>query len=200
MNVISDFRGEYEFLSNSYPCLLIVDNEAYPSLEHAFQASKTDDLNLKIKIRDALTAHDAKKIGINVPLIQDWDQKRLDVMASLIREKFSTHLDLKCQLLLTGTKELIQGNTYKDRFWGQDKSGAGDNNLGKILMMVRESIRVSEGGPFQVLIKFLEDKKLSSMTKKLNTLKHIVETFASSDAQITDDLTKEIEEIISCLK
>lgn len=169
-NVINDFRGENEFLSNFYPSILIVDNEAYPTLEHAFQAAKTDDPLLKAKIRDAATARDAKRIGRSVTLIPDWDNKRLDIMASLVKQKFTEHLDLKCKLLLTGNKDLIEGNTWKDRFWGQDQNGVGENHLGKILMNVRAQLRATEGSAFQVVLKLLQDKKLDVMVPSLEFL------------------------------
>lgn len=175
-DAINDFRGENEYLTNFYPSIVVVDNEAYPTVEHAFQAAKTDDLTLKAKIRSASTAREAKKIGSTVPLIQDWDQKRLDVMASLVNQKFTEHLDLKLRLLATGNRELIQGNTYKDRFWGQDQSGVGENHLGKILMAVRAQIRAAEGTSLQVLVKFLQDRKLNDMTSKLEALVKFAET------------------------
>lgn len=169
-NVINDFRGENEFLSNFYPSILIVDDELYPTLEHAFQAAKTDDLNLKSQIRNAPTAREAKKLGRSVVLIPDWDLKRLDIMASLVKQKFTEHLDLKIRLLLTGEKELIEGNTWKDRFWGQDQHGVGENHLGKILVTCRTQIKNVDGGAFQVLLKFLQDRKLGEMAAKLELM------------------------------
>lgn len=174
-DVINDFRGDNEFLSNLYPSILIVDGEAYSTVEHAFQAAKTNDPVLKAQIRDAASAREAKKLGRNVTLIHDWDNIKMDVMASLIKQKFNEHLDLKLRLLLTGNKELIQGNTWKDRFWGQDQNGVGDNHLGKILTSVRTALHAAEGGSFQVLIKFLQDRKMQSISYKLETLLKLAE-------------------------
>lgn len=171
---IRDFRGENEFLTNGFPSAIIVDGELYPSVEHAFQACKTDDPDLKKKIRDALSPRDAKKLGRSAILVQDWDQKRIDVMASLIKQKFTEHPDLKMKLLLTGKKELIQGNTKKDHFWGQDQDGIGENNLGKILMAIRDQIRATEGGAFQVLLTFLEKHNLQDIGKSLDFLLNLV--------------------------
>lgn len=199
-NVINDFRGENDFLSNFYPSILIVDDELYPTLEHAFQAAKTSDLNLKSQIRNAPTAREAKKIGRSVVLIPDWDLKRLDVMASLVKQKFTEHFDLKMRLLLTGDKELIEGNTWKDRFWGQDQHGVGENHLGKILMTCRTQIKNVDGGAFQVFLKFLQDRKLGDMANKLESLFKIVEqvntpTFDSSNISLS-----EIEMLLTSLK
>lgn len=43
-------------------------------------------------------------------------------------------------LLKTGDEELVEGNTWGDTFWGVCK-GKGRNELGKILMKVREEFR-----------------------------------------------------------
>ena len=40
---ITEFRGENQYLSNFYPCLINFRKIAYPSAEHAFQAQKTLD-------------------------------------------------------------------------------------------------------------------------------------------------------------
>lgn len=171
MNEIKDFIGEYEFLSNPYPSAIVMDGELYKSVEHAFQASKTDDLVLRMKIRDSCTAKEAKKIGGSVILIQDWNQKkRLDVMSSLIRQKFTEHTDLKLRLLMTGDKNLIQGNTWNDCFWGQNKNGIGENHVGKILMNLRAQFHAADGGAFQTLIKYLQCRKLNEVSVKLESL------------------------------
>jgi predicted NAD-dependent protein-ADP-ribosyltransferase YbiA (DUF1768 family) len=36
--------------------------------------------------------------------------------------------------------ELIEGNNWGDKFWGQSPLGTGRNELGKILMSVRDDI------------------------------------------------------------
>ena len=48
--------------------------------------------------------------------------------------------DLKEKLLATGDKILIEGNTWNDDFWGKC-SDNGKNNLGIILMKIREEIK-----------------------------------------------------------
>ncbi|MBK9336371.1 MAG: NADAR family protein [Lewinellaceae bacterium] len=45
-------------------------------------------------------------------------------------------------LLETGDANLQEGNTWSDTFWGVDlETGAGENNLGKLLMEIREHLR-----------------------------------------------------------
>ncbi len=48
--------------------------------------------------------------------------------------------DLAQRLLATGDAELVEGNNWGDRFWGICR-GEGRNELGKILMKVRDELR-----------------------------------------------------------
>ena len=57
-------------------------------------------------------------------------------MYELIDDKFRRNVELKRKLIGTGNIELIEGNTWKDTFWGVYK-GKGRNELGKILMEIR---------------------------------------------------------------
>jgi ribA/ribD-fused uncharacterized protein len=70
----------------------------------------------------------------------DWEQVKILIMTSLVRDKFTRHQDLKEQLLATGDAELIEGNWWGDTFWGVCK-GKGENHLGKVLMKVREELK-----------------------------------------------------------
>ncbi len=60
---ITSFSGQYAFLSNFYPCSIEVDEDVFPTNEHAFQAFKTDDPAERQKIRDAKTPASAKSLG-----------------------------------------------------------------------------------------------------------------------------------------
>lgn len=60
-------------------------------------------------------------------------------MENLIHQKFSQE-PLRSQLLNTGEEELVEGNTWGDTYWGIC-NGKGQNNLGKILMKVRNQLR-----------------------------------------------------------
>ena len=63
-------------------------------------------------------------------------------MEEIVRAKFSQNPKLKAELLATGEAQLIEGNTWNDRYWGVDvRSGIGKNHLGKILMKVRSELK-----------------------------------------------------------
>ena len=138
---IFSFKGEYAFLSNFYPSPIVVGYDAYPTVEHAFQAAKTLDLAEARRVRDAATPGKAKYAGRRVTLRPDWDQVKLAVMEALLRQKFARGSELAGQLLATGDRELIEGNRWGDRFWGTDLQGNGRNELGRALMRIRDDLR-----------------------------------------------------------
>ena len=49
-------------------------------------------------------------------------------------------ISVRC-LVATGDAIVIEGNTWRDTYWGVDlKTGEGENHLGKILMRVRSEL------------------------------------------------------------
>ena len=143
---ITSFRGEFVFLSNFYPHPVEVDGDIYPTNEHAFQALKTDDPIERQKVRDAKTPASAKSLGKRVTLREGWDTLRFQVMERVVRAKFDDH-DLADKLRATGERELIELNTWRDATWGcirtKDGLWKGRNELGKILMRVRDELEVN---------------------------------------------------------
>lgn len=133
---ISSFTGPYRFLSNFYPCNIIFDNLTFPSVEHAYQASKAINKSDKIQILNAETPGEAKKLGSKIQVRDDWEEVKLYIMDRLVTQKFYRE-PFRSKLLSTKPLELIEGNTWGDTFWGicNDK---GENHLGKLLMRIRD--------------------------------------------------------------
>lgn len=136
--MINSFTGNYRFLSNFYPCNIYYCGINYPSTEHAYQATKTNSPEEKFKIAKLDTPGRAKRYGQLLKIREDWDQIKLKVMKDLLIIKFRDSM-LKQKLLDTGNQELIEGNTWNDTFWGICY-GKGKNNLGKLLMIIRDRI------------------------------------------------------------
>ena len=95
---------------------------------------------LRLAIAAATTPGRAKRMGRVVPLRSDWEQVKDSIMEELIRSKFQDR-SLAFMLWSTGSKELIEGNSWHDTYWGMC-NGVGRNQLGKILMKIREEIRI----------------------------------------------------------
>jgi len=142
MTVINSFQGEYFFLSNFFYSPVEFEGEIYPAVEHAFQAAKTFDLEQRTSILQAASPAQAKHLGRGLPLREDWEQVKFDIMLALLRRKF-TQTNLRQKLLNTGDSELIEGNTWGDKVWGcvlYKGQWIGQNHLGKLLMKVRADI------------------------------------------------------------
>jgi N-glycosidase YbiA len=136
---IAHFRGEYSFLSNFYPCTILYEGEIYPSAEHAYVAAKTTDRAIRAHIRTLHYAGDVKKFGRTVTLRDGWNDVRVAEMRKILDSKFSDPV-LWNKLRATAPAELIEGNYWGDKFWGQCPVGEGRNELGKLLMAIRDDI------------------------------------------------------------
>lgn len=145
---IIQFSGRWWFLSNFYPSPIEHRIEWAPddyveatfaTAEHAYQASKAQDARQVARVLRALTPGDAKRFGSRLAIRPNWDAMRLDVMRQVVRAKFTQHDDLAEMLVLTGDRELVEGNTWGDRYWGAC-DGRGENWLGKILMEQRKAL------------------------------------------------------------
>lgn len=147
---ITKFRDENFFLSNFYPVEIKMDGVTYPTLEHAYQASKTLDKDERLMILYAKTPGKAKRISKELTVRKDWAIIKIEVMQKLLRQKFSKP-ELRKMLLATGDQEIIEGNEWGDMFWGisyrKDTSyGIGRNILGQLLMSIRKEARDEQAG------------------------------------------------------
>lgn len=142
MNAIRNFRNDYYFLSNMYPCKIELDGLEYRCAEAAFQAQKKQDQEYQVRLT-RVDGYAARKIGKEVSLTEDeikaWDKKRIEVMRRVVRAKFTQNKDLMEKLKKTRDAELIEENGFGDTFWGICR-GEGTNWLGKILMDVRTGL------------------------------------------------------------
>jgi ribA/ribD-fused uncharacterized protein len=142
--IISQFRGEYRWLSNFH--ITIIPDK---STEHFFQAAKAkkdaEGLEWKKRILDSEKPSDAKKLGGKVPLRDDWHDVKMYAMALANSYKFMGSFDLYKMLMKTGNSYLIEGNVWHDNFWGlcikkdcpRCSHVDGKNMLGNTLMAVR---------------------------------------------------------------
>ncbi|MBR5199066.1 MAG: DUF1768 domain-containing protein [Bacteroidales bacterium] len=108
-DVILRFKGDNSFLSNAFNCKFTWRGMTYRSADAAFKAAESSD------------------------------RENLEVMESILRAKFEDNPYLMKKLVETGNAVLINGNNRKEEYWGIDLySWRGENNLGKILMKIRD--------------------------------------------------------------
>ena len=73
--IISSFDGPDRFLSNFWPCKVMLDGVEYASTEHAYQAAKSDDP----AYRAAVAA------STSVAYVQELDGARFQAMQPSVR-------------------------------------------------------------------------------------------------------------------
>jgi ribA/ribD-fused uncharacterized protein len=134
----------YYELSNFSPHGFEEDGLYWPTVEHYFQAQKFNDSQYRERIRNSRSPKDAKSLGQSrkVPLRNDWEQIKEDVMLRALRNKFSNP---KLNKILLGTedRELVEKSPF-DYYWGCGWNGSGKNRLGYLLMQVREELKTED--------------------------------------------------------
>ncbi len=127
--------------NNFAPCEVEWNGMLFSCTENAYQAAKND-----LPIWHSLCIHESpfviKKKSRTIPIRPDWDKLKIKIMIDLQEQKYSQEPYITL-LLNTGNVEIVEGNTWGDKFWGVDlKTGKGDNRLGQIIMDVRKELRV----------------------------------------------------------
>lgn len=149
--IVSEFRGEYSFLSNYYKAPFTWRGLKFPTAEHAFAYGKTlfmDDRHAQMRAQQAIhfnaqSPGEAKKMGRAVKIdLVEWERHKVMYMREIVHAKFMTSEEsLVGPLINTGAMMLVEGNDWGDYFWGRckDKNGVwtGLNTLGAILMEER---------------------------------------------------------------
>ena len=140
-DILNITTPETRWLSNMNYVKIRYNGINYPSTENFYQAMKykgdtTRELISKLK------PHEAKKYSRdNTMTNENFESRKLDIMLYAQREKYSQE-PFKSKLLATGNCLLEEGNWWNDKFWGVDiKTREGENNLGKIIMRVRQELR-----------------------------------------------------------
>lgn len=129
---ILKFEKEYHFLSNFHPSPIkaVFNNIEYSFAtgEHLFQGAKffysNWDLDRKTQWLMNLVKNDnpnkAKYAGRSIQglNITTWDRISFNTMKRVQYLKYEQNLQLKSKLMLTGDRELIEGNHWNDKLWG----------------------------------------------------------------------------------
>lgn len=146
MKAISQFRGEFRFLSNFFPATVVMDGLRFTDTEAAFQSQKEPE---KAHMFEGLDPATTKAMGRKANLREDWDEVKNDVMRRVVRLKFEQNTDLRKRLIDTGDAVLIEGNNWHDNYWGACtcegcERKKGKNMLGNILMELRSKFQKQE--------------------------------------------------------
>lgn len=120
-----------------------IDDLWWPTVEHYFQAQKFLDSEYREKIRNSYTPKQAAELGRSrkVPIREDWEAVKDDIMLKAVEIKFRTHSSLADLLISTGGEDIVE-NAPGDYYWGCGQDGSGLNKLGQILVEVRAKIAI----------------------------------------------------------
>ncbi len=142
---------QYGFLSNminGYP--LTINNIIIPSSEHLYQAMRYPLFpEIQEKIISQNNAMKAKFISNNYKdslCRQDWDVIKIKMMYWINHLKFKCHPEL-ANLLIDTKDSFIVEYSKEDSFWGAEKidyNYVGINMLGRILMKIREELKIKD--------------------------------------------------------
>lgn len=125
---------------------LIYQGIQYLTVENFYQAMKIPKDRLELRKELSLMSPFESKKQIRDKNKFVWDSewtkdKSLKVMEYALKHKFNKDTSWGNLLAMTEDWEITEWNNWKDIFWGKDiYTRNGDNNLGKILMKIRNSI------------------------------------------------------------
>lgn len=150
-NILTFTTPENRWLSNMTYVNIEYDGIIYPSTENFYQAMKYqrgwtfDDSATRKNIRQIISKlkpHEAKAYSrANKMTSLVFEERKLKIMEYAQKQKYSQE-PFKSKLLSTGDCLIEEGNWWCDKFWGVDiKTREGENNLGKIIMQVREELK-----------------------------------------------------------
>ena len=149
------FFTSHSKLSNHHQCRFSLHGNTFNSTEQFYNYMKAKHFNdeehaVSILRSDSPVA--AMQIGKRIKnfKIKEWEQVRTDYMLQGLQAKFGQSGDLSKMLKETGQLMLLEANPF-DRFWGigtslfdisvwSENKWNGKNELGKLLMKVRETL------------------------------------------------------------
>lgn len=150
MDDITEFKSaEYSWLSNMEYCTIFYRGILFNSVEGYYQAMKFNDKATALSI-SKMNPYKAREFGKSQKITNtNFEKLKLRIMRHGLMLKFSQE-PFKSKLLETGDRNICEGNWWGDDYWGVDiKTGIGDNHLGKLIMQIRQNLKVKEYEQYQ---------------------------------------------------
>lgn len=138
---VKGFFGEYRWLSNFGPAVIVLDGVTYDSAEKAYQAAKwqPEDRTYFQQCTNQEAIKYNRTHRPNGYSAEVWDTLKVDIMRFLLQQKYdpSRNPENAARLIQTGDRYLEETNWWRDTFWGKNLAGEGQNQLGQLLMEIR---------------------------------------------------------------
>ena len=140
------FRKKYHYLAIDYPVKIQFGNLIFPSLEHAFIASKLEVIKHRQHILSLDSIEEVRQFGQSIGIRPNWEKDKKQIMTTLQWQKFARNIHLSKRLVCIRGDKIYFDNDQHDNYWGrchcpECKKIKGKNHLGKILTRVRDNIR-----------------------------------------------------------
>lgn len=139
---INFIETRFHYLSPFSAHRIEIWGEVFPTLEHAYQASRVMPGPEREAIKNAPSPLDAWREGQkykNDPSVAVPEFDKYAVMEELMRAKMAQHPDIVEILTETGERELLKVYAT-DYDWGTGADGSGKNMMGKLWMKLREGL------------------------------------------------------------
>ena len=144
------FQSHHAYMSNMYPCRIVLDGIDYKSSEHLYHAEMARYHNRQDLVAAIIRAKDgyvAKRLARDIDLADNWETAKLDVMGRVIKLKFDQNHDIREKLLKTTgfLYEATKGDSFAcGMLLAQAKdisqeTISGANHLGIIIAEYRDS-------------------------------------------------------------
>ena len=150
---------EGAILSNFASTPIRVDGLEWPTVEHYYQASKLGTVrstaaeqlwrDIRSTASPAQAREAARAHAAQLSPMDDWDERRLGIMAEALEAKFAPGTEAAEYLLSTGDRDLVHETPWGrngDPFWGAGRNDDGRNLLGAMLEQCRIALRAG-GAP-----------------------------------------------------
>lgn len=136
-------KDPYGYMNNYKKSPMYVYGRWWKNVEACYQAQKTLNLAEYNKIWSAKHPNDARELGQLVTMRPNWDNLKVPIMYECVLNKFIQNRDFREKLFSTGEEDIAEDSPI-DSFWGLGPNGDGLNNLGKILVRVRKTLKTNE--------------------------------------------------------
>ena len=139
---INFIENRFHYLSPFSAHPVKIEGEVFPTVEHAYQASKIKAGPERTAIENAPSPLDAWREGQkhkNNSKLQIPNFNKEAVMEKLFRAKMEQHPDIAIILRESENRELFK--VYDtDYYWGTGKDSSGENRMGKLWMKLRAEL------------------------------------------------------------
>jgi ribA/ribD-fused uncharacterized protein len=138
------FSTPYEPLNNWSAHVVKIWGKTFPTVEHGYHWRKFSET--ASGIAEEILAAPSPWAAMQIERQhkgkrrKDWEEVKVGIMTELIRAKAAQNEDVREMLLKTGTKRIVENSPWDD-FWGIGPNGDGQNQVGKILMQVRDELK-----------------------------------------------------------